>query len=240
MNSYVSSSLSSASQSFASTSSRALKKHSASLSAAYKAALCVLIMLCSGCSLLDTKPEQGDTNTNYYWPDVRDSLSELSSWQLMGKIGIRTPDDSVTAAINNWTQVDDFFDINLSSTFFGLGATRILGNSRVVTLQESGEDPIQSDQPDRLIQEVLGIPLPISHLPFWIRGLPIPDEPYNIEFNKEGLPQALQQYGWSLQFSKYKTIDKLPLPGKIKLKSEHSSITLAIIEWQTHDLNEHN
>ena len=196
---------------------------------ALRALTLVTILLTSACASLsqdsETEPQR------YDWSSIEPRLHNLASWRLIGKIGIRTPSESVTAAINQWTQVDDFFDINLSSTFFGLGATRINGNAHLITLHEGGEDPVQSNQPDLLVEEALGIPLPLTHLPYWIRALPIPEAPYQISFNNEGLPATISQFGWELEFSKYQEVDTLPLPGKIKLRSARSSITLAIKEW---------
>jgi len=195
-------------------------------------ALFVSLLLSLGaCSLLQTHSVQTEPGIYYDWPSISKALLEQSSWRLMGKVGIRTPEESVTAAIHNWTQVDDIYKIELSSTFFGIGASSISGNAYLIELIQSGEEPIISDQPNLLIEEALGIPLPVTFLPYWIKALPVPETVYETTLNEQGLPASMTQLGWQIEFSKYSLIDTLPLPGKIKLRSEHSSITLAIKEW---------
>lgn len=195
--------------------------------------LLLLISLLHGCATFSTPDAplvEGQLSTQQ-WHEIKTQLEALASWKIMGKIGVRTEEDSVTAAINQWTQVDDFFDIQLSSTFFGLGSARINGNSRAITLSESGEDPVYSEQPEALIAQTLGVPLPLPHLPYWIKGLPVPHIPYEIEFSERGVPSRISQLGWTLELSKHQSIDNLVLPGKIKLKSTSASIILAIKQW---------
>lgn len=184
----------------------------------------------SGCSTF-TKQAPPENNVLYDWSQVRAQLSGQTSWKLMGKVGIRTSDESMTAAINNWTQVDDYFVIDLSSTFFGLGSSRLLGTSDYLTLAEAGEDPVSSDEPNMLIESALGLPLPISFLPHWIKALPTPDASFEITFNSQGLPETIIQHQWRMAFSRYAVQHGIPLPGKIKLERNGTRITLAIKKW---------
>ena len=154
----------------------------------------------------------------------------------MGKIGVQTKRESMTALINNWVQTNNYFSIDLSSSFFGLGSSRLQGTSEFITLFEAGEEPISSDQPDELLESALGIPLPITYLPYWIKALPVPDQAFVIEYNEQGLPATLVQYNWHLRFSNYAihqnaTHQNLPLPGKITLEQADSRIILAIKKW---------
>lgn len=167
----------------------------------------------------------------YAWHEVEPQLRALSEWSLYGKLGLRTPDDSVTAAINNWDQDDDQFEIDISSTFFGLGSSKLFGNSDFLSIIQSGEKPISSFEPDELVASVLGLPLPISHLPTWIKALPVAEQPYQLKFNEQGLPLTLQQDNWSLSFSNYHTEHSPPLPGKIKIQRDDIRIILAVKEW---------
>ena len=184
----------------------------------------------SGCSIFDTQDENTVTN-HQNWELTRLQIQEQTHWSLIGKIGVRTPEESLTAAINQWVQINDFFEIDLSSTFFGLGASKLLGNSQFLTLIEAGEDPVSSNQPNTLIETALGFPLPVTHLAYWIKGLPAPDQTFQIEFNQQGLPSTLKQHHWQLHFSKYHFEQGIPLPGKIKLERNNTRIILAIKKW---------
>lgn len=189
----------------------------------------VALLNLQACSVFQ---EKFKTDSPSQWQELKPALERQSSWSLMGKIGIRTARDNTTAAINQWTQVDDFFDIQLSSTFLGLGSARINGTQRLVTLTESGEDPVYSDDPDTLIESALGFPLPLSFLTYWIKGLPVPEQPFQLEFNEQGLPEYLQQLDWQLEFSRFRNVEGLLLPGKIKLERQDIRIVMAIKTWQ--------
>ncbi len=197
-----------------------------------KALLAGLIcLITSACSTLGT---QDLSEQHFDWQTLAPQIATHTSWQLMGKIGVRTKTESSSAAINSWVQADDYFSVQLSSTFLGLGSASITGTPALVTLEEAGEAPLYSDQPNELIEAALGFPLPISHLPYWIKGLPVPDNPYKLSLNKQGLPESMSQLGWTIQYSRYHLDGPLPLPGKIKLLQTDTQITLAIKHWTLH------
>jgi len=191
-----------------------------------------LVSFLSACAFWNSKPplqplDLSQTN----WPAIQQELNTLVRWKMTGKIGIRSQRESLTAAINQWSQDKDTFIIDLSSTFLGLGATRVIGNSEFLTIIESGEDAVSSDNPDALMESSLGLALPISHLPFWIKATPVPNIDFDIQFNTQGLPQTIFQNGWHIDYTKYALEKQLPLPGKIKLKRDDTQITLAIKQW---------
>jgi len=192
----------------------------------------LLLSTLSGCSILDTPPKDTTLDSAHYnWVNTKQDIQQQTHWSLIGKIGIRTPEDSLTIAINKWTQENDNFEIDLSSTFFGLGASTLEGNSQFLTLTESGEAPISSEQPNDLMESALGFPLPITYLSYWVKGLPAPGLISKIKFNEQGLPSTIRQHHWQLDFSNYHLENGIPLPGKIKLKQNNTRIILAIKKW---------
>lgn len=192
----------------------------------------IFLVTIQGCSLFPKEPPIVDIN--YDWPSTESKLRQLNHWSLFGKLGIRTDEESVTAAINKWVQTDDQFEIDISSTFFGLGSSKLFGNTNFLSIYESGEEPVSSFEPDKLMESALGIPLPISYLPSWIKALPANGTRYIQTFNKQGLPESLIQDGWTLLFSNYHTEHSPPLPGKIKIQRDHIRIILAVKEWTLH------
>ncbi len=191
----------------------------------------LLVITLQGCSIFPK--DTIATDKVYDWTSTEVKLRNLTHWSLLGKFGIRTDDESVTAAINKWVQTDDQFEIDISSTFFGLGSSKLLGSSNFLIIYESGEEPVSSFEPNKLMESALGIPLPISYLPSWIKALPAKDINYTQTFNKQGLPETLTQDGWILSFSNYHTEHFAPLPGKIKIQRDNIRIILAVKEWTT-------
>lgn len=192
--------------------------------------LCVFsVIFYSGCSTFLTQEEPAEKF--YDITIIEPKLTALKNWSLFGKLGIRTRDDSVTAAINTWKQKGEQFEIDLSSTFFGLGSSKLYGNTNFLSIFQSGEEPLSSFEPDHLIETALGFPLPISHLQYWIKGLPAKDIPYSRTFNQQGLVSSLKQDNWSLSYSNYHTEYAVPLPGKIKIQQDDIRIIVAVKEW---------
>ncbi len=189
--------------------------------------LVLTTLLVSACSFMSEKP----VVISQEWQQTEARLKALNSWTVMGKIGIRTPEDNVTAAINRWQQHHNSFLIDLSSTFFGLGATRLLGNEHFLTIIEQDETPLSSDQPDALIEEALGFALPINQLVHWIKGIPAANGEHTLELASSGVPTKLEQSGWTIEYSKHRLHDDLALPHKIKLTRNDTRIIFAIKEW---------
>lgn len=195
--------------------------------------ICLALAALPSCALIGTTDTTKlDTAQSFNWTDLSIDLRAFDSWTITGKIGVRTPNQTLTAAINQWIQTEDIFDIHLSSTFFGLGQSRLVGNPVFITLLEAGEDPVSSDQPDALLNKALGFPMPISALPYWLKGLPLPNARFSAQYYANGLPKSMEQSDWSLSFEDYTLDQALPLPGKIKLVQGDARITLVIKEWK--------
>lgn len=197
------------------------------------ACLCITLASLPACSMFDARQTAtSSTSESYDWSNISSRLDKFNSWTLIGKIGVRTPDQNMSAAINQWVQNRELFDIHLSSTFFGLGHSRLVGNPVFITLLEAGEEPLSSDQPDDLLNKALGFPMPITALPYWLKGLPLPDQQFSAQYYDNGLPKSMEQSNWSLSFDDYQLDQPLPLPGKIKLVQGDARITLVIKEWK--------
>jgi outer membrane lipoprotein LolB len=193
--------------------------------------LCLLLTFLSACSSLQHNSLPPSDPIKYDWPVIEQKLRQLTHWSLLGKLGVRTEEESLTVAINKWQQTDDQFEIDLSSTFFGLGSSRLFGSSDFLSIFQPGEDTLSSFEPDQLIASALGIPLPISHLALWIKALPADDLAFEQTLNAQGLPETLIQDNWIMTYSNYHTDYNPPLPGKIKLQHHNIRIILAIKAW---------
>lgn len=97
----------------------------------------------------------------------------LDGWQINGKIGIRAPKDSGSGTLF-WLQRQDYYDIRLSGPL-GRGAARLTGRPGQVALEVANQGRYEAPTPEALLEEQLGWKLPVSHLAWWVRGLPAPD-----------------------------------------------------------------
>jgi outer membrane lipoprotein LolB len=185
----------------------------------------------SGCSTQEVKirPAAGTPNN---WPNQSQRLSELKHWIIKGKIGIRSPKSIDSAVINQWQQNDDHFLLDLSSTLFGLGATRIQGDNTYLMIQRSGEKPVFSTQPDALMKAETGWFLPLRQIPYWIKGLAAPGSTFSRTFSEKNHPYLLKQDNWQVQYSHFKQYGEVFLPSKIKFTRGGFKITIIARQWE--------
>lgn len=162
---------------------------------------------------------------------LRTQLYQLEDFKLTGKLGFRNSDEAFSVAVNDWTQAADHFQIDLSSTFFGLGAVRLSGTAAWIKVEEAGEEPIESYHPNETLEQLLGAALPIQRIRYWIRGVPAPQSSASEEKNELGLVKSMTQDGWTIDLDRYQDINGLPLPGRIKILRADTRITLAVASW---------
>ncbi|PID42685.1 MAG: outer membrane lipoprotein LolB [Proteobacteria bacterium] len=191
----------------------------------------VLTTLLSACS---TNPEITTPSTLVQpedWNDRMNRLHQLENWSVYGKIGVRSPDQSDSAVINEWKQAGDLFRIKLSSALFGIGATILEGSDEELFITRSDGEIIHSRDPEQLLRTQTGWQVPLTSIPCWIKGIPSPQEEYSITFDNQGNPHTIIQSGWRITPGRYKKTDEMYLPGKIVISNTTNKITLIIARW---------
>lgn len=93
-----------------------------------------------------------------------------NQFNLQGKIGVRTPQQSGSAFFS-WAQQQENFDIELSG-ILGVGKTQIEGKPGQVTLNSAKTGLIQAESAEELLQRATGWQAPISHLVHWVQARP--------------------------------------------------------------------
>lgn len=166
-------------------------------------------------------------------------LQAINQWQINGKLGVRTADDSGSASLK-WAQQNSDYQINISGP---LGQKRMIitGTANMVRLEQTGEIVQEARTPEALIKKQLGWTLPVTQLAYWVRGVPAPNGRItHLEQNGAGLLAQLQQGEWLITYSKYtdqpfngKTF---ALPGKVTAEYKDVRLILAIRQWQLGDL----
>jgi len=164
---------------------------------------------------------------------LRHQLYQLENFQFNGKLGFRNSEEAVSAAVNNWQQTADHFKIELSSTFLGFGALTLSGSANWIDVHTGNDAPVRSYYPNETINELLGSPLPIQRIRYWLRGVPAPQSEASETLNEQGLLTQLVQDGWNIALDRYHDVNGLALPGRIKITQNDTRITLVVAEWST-------
>ncbi len=168
------------------------------------------------------------------WADRQQALQSFSHWELTGKLAVRQPGDSGSAVINRWTQTQEHYELALSSSFLGLGSTRLTGSPGFIELELSDGETYASSDPQGLIHAATGWELPIDALVWWVRGLPAPDGDFRLAFEKDGQLAQIEQRGWTIRYERWRAFmdDRPALPARLTARKDDKLVRLVVSSWQ--------
>lgn len=128
------------------------------------------------------------------------SVSEAKqNFQLQGKIGVRTPQQS-GSAFYTWVQEKDSFEIELSG-ILGVGRTFIQGQKYgQVSLESAKTGTITADSPEELLKRATGWSTPITHLMDWVQAQPATSSAI-VKTDVEQRIAEIEEDGWQVKLS---------------------------------------
>ena len=164
------------------------------------------------------------------WEQRKLELSEINDWHLTGRIAIINGHESWHLTME-WQRHDDKYILDLSGPF-GAGHAQLTGTADAVILVDADKNYFYADSPDRLLQEVTGVQMPVKSLLYWMRGIPN----WNIKKQKEkidgfGRLHQLQQDGWRIIFKRYVESGKYELPQKVFIDGHNLKVKIFVDEW---------
>jgi outer membrane lipoprotein LolB len=195
-----------------------------------------LVSLLAGCAGFGGRDaSQGESQVGSpQWTAHRAQASQVDGWEINGKVGIRAPKDSGSGTLY-WLQRQDYYDIRLSGPL-GRGAVRLTGRPGQVSLEVANQGRYEASSPEQLLQEQIGWRLPVSHLVWWVRGLPAPSSKSQPTFDAQGRLATLVQDEWTIQYLGYTEQHGFTLPERIKLHGQDLDVTLVVKDWQPRHL----
>lgn len=187
---------------------------------------CCLIVLTS-CATLPA-PE-APKNESISWDSRSSSLAKIKNWNLQGLVAIRTPKDAFSASMK-WQQQARQYTILLSGPM-GTSATQLIGSDHSVELTTADGKKFNAASPETLLAQQLGWQIPVSHLYYWIRGIPVPGLPANKHVDGFNHLTELTQDGFRIQYLRYSEVDHMDLPSKIYLNNRTLNVKIIISQW---------
>lgn len=172
------------------------------------------------------------------WLRHEQSVAAVQDWELQGRLTVREAGNADTVNIN-WQQVGDSFDLRLFGSL-GLGAVRVRGDSRSVTVEKAGEETVTLPGLAALTREYFGYEFPTAELLYWIRGLPAPRRAGVPTFDTNGMLATLRQndangLAWQLSFDRYRSLDgaamETYLPGRIVAQRDGLELRFQVSKW---------
>ena len=188
------------------------------------------IALLAGCAGIGSRESVEGQGNPAQWKQHKDQLSSIDGWQIEGKVGVRAPKDSGSGTLF-WLQRQDYYDIRLSGPL-GRGAARLTGRPGSVLLEVANQGRYEAPTPEALLGEQLGWSLPVSHLVWWVRGLPAPGSKSRVTLNGDSRLANLEQDGWKIEYLSYVEQNGFWLPERVKLHGPDLDVTLVVKDWQ--------
>lgn len=192
--------------------------------------LFTVLALLSACSTVPIQTKPDDAALERIWQQRQAQLRTIHSWQIIGRIAVKTADDAWTATLN-WQQQGDEYRIRILAAFHGVYEIKQSAGRFSITTPEN--ERVEAGNAESLMREHLGWILPVGAMKHWIRGLPdqgLPISGRRLSPTAELL--GLEQQGWNVALSLYKPYKKYRFPGKLILTNDNAKITILANEWK--------
>lgn len=185
------------------------------------------LALLTGCAT--STPVDDGSRQSGQWESQQASLEALETWKLAGKAGLRSPEENTSANLD-WNQYPHYFRLLVSGPFGG-GRTVLEGREGRFSLTNSN-GRFEAESPRALMEEQLGWSLPVNAMPYWVRGLPDAERRHQIDTDKYGFPNQIEQDGWTIDYRDWVRADDLWLPRRLVMSYNNVTITLVVNQWQ--------
>ena len=159
------------------------------------------LLLLGGCASKPPAPQLSMEQRQLLWESHRQQIMELTSWRLEGRLGLRVPGQSGSMSVD-WKQNSHDYTIYLDGPL-GQSLAKVQGRDGGVTVEASGEK-FSGHSPEQLLRQVTGWDLPVSHLRYWVLGLPDPGAPFDLMLDNTGNPSVLRQSGWIIEYQLFR------------------------------------
>ena len=165
------------------------------------------------------------------WEARKDALMRLQTWDLKGRIAVRTADDSGSGSLY-WTQRPEEYALRVIAPFSG-GMYELNGAADAVSLRTPDNNLLHAADAETLLQQAVGWHFPVSELVYWIRGLPAPSLVVDqLLLDAENRISALSQGGWSIRYKRYKGVSGISMPARLDLENEQVRVRVSVREWE--------
>lgn len=174
-------------------------------------------------------PPIGSSNDDPAWAARQQALARLNRWQAVGRIGVVSGQEGWHTHFQ-WTQDGEDYRIDLIGPL-GQGRVLIQGNADEVRIQTQDGQQRTAPDPDSLVEQTLGVRLPVSGLRYWIRGLPTPEEATTLQTDADHRLTRLEQSGWVIDYPAYTAPAPPGLPERIVARRQDLNVKFVIERW---------
>lgn len=163
------------------------------------------------------------------WDERSHRLDALATWESRGRLSATTPEDSVQGNFE-WRQRPDWVEVRFRGPM-GVGGLFVYGPPEMLTAIGRDGEQVVLYEPEADLAAIFGFGLPVQSLRFWLLGLADERHAHRFEFDELGLPRMLEQRGWVLNYSGWRSQGGELLPRRIDLASPGLDIRIVLDSW---------
>lgn len=164
-------------------------------------------------------------------------LNATVEWGLVGKISLDDGEQGGSGRLQ-WDVEPGQSELDFHGAL-GRGAWHLQITPEAAFLKMADGSEQIAPNVSELIQDQIGWPIPLDALSWWVRGMAAPGVIENEQIGPDGLLISLSQFGWNVDFNRYKSVADLELPIRLNATRDQYRVKLAISRWRldvSHDL----
>lgn len=183
-----------------------------------------LILLAGGCV---TQPPLLTSSTDL----DKSRLDQLLDWGLKARIAISHANEGWNASLF-WEQNHEQYVMRIVAPL-GQKTLLITGDKQGAQLQISGQASQWAEDLELVLEQEIGVRLPLNHLRFWVKGRHNPAQGVTQQqYDAHSRLQSFSQDGWHVSIGRYAAVADVVLPQKIFIEKATTSVRMVISEWQ--------
>lgn len=186
-----------------------------------------LVSVLVACAVREPRPEG-------VWLAERDAwFQDHPNWGVSGRIALSDGERGGQLAFDWWAEGEQH-EVRLRTIASGK-RWRLLFNERGALLEGSDIGLLRGPDPDLLVAEVVGWPIPVSDLVFWLRGLDGP-QAEQVSFAVDGTVAMISAPPWLLEYQRFAQPSRGPLmPSRIEASSPPHQVRVVMRDWRWPD-----
>ncbi len=149
-------------------------------------------------------------------------------YRLEGRISVRAAEQGFSGGIV-WQSSGGRQDI-LLRTPLGQGVAEVHVDAAGAGMTDSAGKQYQADSGEALVQQAIGVALPLAGLAHWLRGQPDPARPFSGQPDGYGGWLSLEQDGWHIEYGQ--AFAGTRLPKRLSAHRDDLEIRLVVDAWQ--------
>lgn len=192
------------------------------------AVLAVLIFLV-GCSSMPA-PQTDAHSREVLYESRLASLSLVKKWEIGGRLAVNDGKDGGSGNFN-WRNEGESNSMSFHGAL-GRGAWRLEADRHNAVLELADGETFQASTINQLVEQRLGWKVPVDALSWWVRGLAAPGNEGIRQLDADGQLEGLEQFGWVIQYGRYKNEDGVVLPVKVTARKNTQTVKLVVRDWK--------